>query len=66
MGFFGDDSDSEYQTYLEDGSMFGKMDRDEWDQIQERAMEISTGFSNGVFEKDERVWEQVRRIMKID
>ena len=63
MGLFsGGDDDDRYDDYLKDGSMFGKMDRQEWQSIQDRAKEIDSGLVLGTFERDERVWEEVKRL----
>lgn len=59
---FGDDDDCEYEKYLNEGSMFGKMDREEWQNKQDRAREISSGFSSELFERDEGVWERVKKL----
>jgi hypothetical protein len=60
---FEKDKDERYQDYLEsDGSMFGKMDKDEWDQIDKQAEEIVSGETMGTFQRDERVWERVKKI----
>ncbi len=63
MSMFGKDRDEEYQDYLNgDGSMFGKMDRQEFDSIKDRALEIHTGLTMGTFERDEKVWEEVKKL----
>lgn len=59
---FGRDSDDEYDEYLKDGSMMGAMDKDEWDRREERAQDIATGLSSGMFESDEDIWERVKQI----
>jgi hypothetical protein len=53
--------DKEYQDYLEDGSIFGKMDKQEWDGLYDRADEIDSGLASGLFERDERVWEIIKK-----
>ena len=63
MSMFRKDRDERYQEYLEsDGSMFGKMDREEFDRIEDQAEEIASGLTMGTFNKDERVWDRVRQI----
>lgn len=64
MGIFnGKDIDEEYKDYLnEDGSIFGKMDREEFDRIKNRAKEIADGTFLGTFERDENIWEEVKKI----
>jgi hypothetical protein len=63
MSIFSKDVDEMYDEYLEkEGSMFGKMDKQEFERKVERAEEIASGFASGLFERDEEVWEHVRRI----
>jgi len=65
MGMFGGgDSDEKYDDYLKDGSMFGKMDRSEWEQRERRAQEIASGEVMGTFERDEKIWERVKEIQE--
>lgn len=58
-----DDDDEAYQKYLEsDGSMFNKMDREEFQSIRDRAAEIHSDLVTGTFERDERVWDRVNEL----
>lgn len=51
----------------EEGPLFGGADRiEERKRKLERAKDIASGFSNGTFEKDEEVWEIVRKIENED
>lgn len=63
MGFlFSGDLDDEYEDAMSDRSMFNMEDKYEWMRRRERAEEIASGFSPGLFERDERIWEQVKKI----
>lgn len=56
--FSKDDDDSE-----DDGPMFGGAERHEARQAKrERAKEIASGLVSGFLERDEEVWEEVKKI----
>lgn len=63
MSMFGCKSDEEaYEEHLAEGSMFSRTDFQEFCSIREQAREIHSGFVSGMFQKDERVWEEVKRL----
>lgn len=64
MGIFNrKDRDEEYSEYLNDRPMIGsKMDREEFNRFKNHAEEIADGTVMGTFERDEKVWDEVRKI----
>jgi hypothetical protein len=61
MSMFGRDDDDDLKD--DDGPMFGGAERYEKRKAaKERAREIASGISSGLFEKDEQVWEEVKKI----
>lgn len=62
MFFSGQDDDEDYAKDQEDRGLFGREDRSEWQARRDRAREISSGFCSVLFERDEAVWAEVRRL----
>jgi hypothetical protein len=63
MGFLGGrDREERYKEYLEEGSMFGKKDFEEWSKIEDQAEEIASGLVQGTFTRDEKIWKRVKEI----
>lgn len=57
MSIFNKDNYDDFENH--DGSILSYKNKD---KIKERATEIASGFVSGLFEKDEEVWEEVRKI----
>lgn len=53
----GDDDDQD-----EDVNMFCRRSREEKDRAKERAREIHSGLSSGLFERDEDVLEELKKL----
>lgn len=61
MSIFGKRDDDELED--DDCSMFGGADRyEEKKRKMERAKEIASGITMGTFERDEEVWDMVKKI----
>lgn len=60
MKFFGDWEDD----YLNNdwGSTFNDRGREEREKKLERAKEIASGLTSGLFEDDEEIWDLVKKI----
>jgi hypothetical protein len=56
----------EYEEYLGNTNMFAAKDFQEWKRIRDRAMEIHTGFSSGMFERDEDVLKRVKELKDME